>query len=383
MEEAFTSRSRNLADLHGGEIEWEVSRRYGIPISSIASFANTVGPFIPPSIQILKSRFGQLYLYPPRDPEELIGLIAAHEGTKPQNVVVGSGSTELIYHFVKSLGTGEVALPIPTYSEYEIAARKFGLKPVFIRSGPKFDINIQAVKRAITKHTKSIMVCNPNNPTGRLFEKDSMIELATIAKRNEIILFVDQAYLCFAPATKRFSMVELIDEYPIFVLNSLSKLFGVPSLRLGWGVASPLITASVSTSRIPGTLSNLSIWAGEALLKDLTFQKSVERFVEEQRMTQHSGLSGIKGLKVYPSDTNYFLIELEGPRLSSTTIFEDLARMGIVVRDCSRIRGLGNRYLRVTIRSASDNRRLLEALARTIEAKAKKGLRTSPAQWHR
>jgi threonine-phosphate decarboxylase len=359
-----------LMDLHGGEIEWAISERYDIPISKITSFANTVSPFIPDRISRLTEKFGQLYLYPAHDLTKLKSLIANHENVDgPTNVIVGSGSTEIIYLLAQYLGKGEVILPVPTYSEYEAAVTLYGGKPVFVPSVDRdtFELDTEQIISLVNTRTKAIIICNPNNPTGKLFRKADLERLAEIAKKNSFLLIVDQAYLCFTPQPRYYSMTEFVDTYPVLVLDSLSKLFGVPSLRLGWGIASQGTIRGLEKFKIPHTVGNLSVWAAEDLLPDKKFQDKIKLQTELQSQVFSQNLRKIKGLDVLQTDANFFLLRIGRVEITSTEVFERLAVLGIIVRDCALMRGLGNKFIRVTTRSAKDNLLLVESLRHIFE----------------
>ena len=361
------TKASGLAELHGGEVEWAISQKYNIPISSITSFASTVSPIIPESVRRLADKFDQLYLYPAREAGKLKEILAKHEGVEGKDrLILGCGSTELIYLFAQVICNGEVIVPIPTYSEYESAIKRYGGTPVFLDLGPSFDLDVSKIKSAIGPRTRAIFVCNPNNPTGRLYPKRDLEELVKLAKQKNIVLFVDEDYLCFAPASKKYSMTEYVDSYPVFVVNSLSKLFGVPSIRLGWGVGSKSLIEKLSAHKLPWMISNLAIWAGEELLMDASYQQRITNLITGQRKELYNQLREIDWLHVYPSDCNFFLLKITAPNLSSTAVFEKLVEDRLVVRDCSSIRGLGNKFLRTTIRTPEENQLLIRGMQNVL-----------------
>jgi threonine-phosphate decarboxylase len=353
----------SIGELHGGEVEWAISRKYQIPISDIISFASTVSPIIPESVKKLSERFDQLYLYPAREAETLKDVLVKREGLDASDrLILGCGSTELIYLFSQVVCNGEVIVPVPTYSEYESAIRRYGGTPVFVDLGPSFDIDIAKIKRSLTSRTKAVFVCNPNNPTGHLYSRKDLQDLAALAREKEIVLFVDEDYLCFAPEAKKFSMTEYVDSYPVFVVNSLSKLFGVPSIRLGWGAGSVSLIQKLSAFKLPWVISNLAVWAGEELLKDEMYQQRVGDLISRQRTGLLARLREVDWLQVFPSDANFILSKIIVNNLTSTHVFEKLVENRLVIRDCSSIRGLGNKYLRTTVRTADDNQLLISGL---------------------
>ncbi len=348
--------------LHGGEIEWVVSAQYGIPMSNIVSFANTVSPFIPKEVRNLSKRLDQLSFYPPRDPRHLRSLVAKRERVEEKCVIFGSGSTELIHLFARVFCQGEIVLPVPTYSEYEEAVRTYGGRLKFVRPGAHFDLDLERILASITNQTKAVLICSPNNPTGKLFPKDTLVEIAKATARRGAILFVDQAYMCFAPPSKAYTLTELVESYPIFVLNSISKLFGVPSLRLGWGVASPKTISKMAHYRHPGTIGNLSVWAAEELLGDEAYQLRVNSFITKEREKFTRQLRETGMLTPLRSDCNFVLSRISKSGWNSTRLFETLSKKGVVIRDCASVRGLSDRFVRTTVRTPTDNKRLAQEL---------------------
>src|SRR6266700_3084012 len=216
----LTNDQPKLNELHGGEVEWAVSEKYNIPISQIVSFASTVSPIIPKSIVSLVRKLDRLYLYPARDHTKLKEAIAKHQGVdETGEIILGCGSTEIIHIFAQMIAGSEAIIPAPTYGEYETAVTKYGGKPVFVGIGEDFNLDIEAIEEVLSPRTKAIFVCNPNNPTGRLYERSDLLELARIARERELVLMVDEAYLAFAPEAKKYSMTSLIGSYPVLVLN--------------------------------------------------------------------------------------------------------------------------------------------------------------------
>jgi len=363
----MTGSQVRLSELHGGEVEWAVSERFNIPITEIISFASTVSPIIPESLGSLSRKLSQLHLYPSRDHSKLKQAIRRHHGLrKNQATIVGCGSTELIHLFAQLACKGEAIIPVSTYGAYETAVRRYGGKPVFVKATDDLGTDMEGIEQAISAETKAIFLCNPNNPTGRLHERSQLEELASVAKENKIILVVDEAYMSFAPESKVYSMASLVDSYPILVLSSLSKLFGIPSLRLGWGIGSHSLVNKLDSFKIPWTISNLAIWAAEELLPDVAYQGRIKNLIASQRIALAEKLGRIPWLKAVPTDCNFMLVRILENRLKSTDIFDQLVKKGLVIRDCSSIRGLGDQFFRLTIRTPMDNEKLVSALIEIV-----------------
>ena len=352
-----------MADLHGGEVEWAVSERFSIPIHQLTSFANTVSPILPEEINRLAARLSQLYLYPPHDPIVGKRLVARRQGVPgPDNVLLGSGSTELIYLFAARFARAGAIIPVPTYSEYESAVVRMGGRSRFVPLTPEFDLDLDAIAKVWDDDYRSIFLCAPNNPTGRLYPAKDVQAVAELARDRDGVLLVDEAYMCFAPPERRYTTAKWLGELPVLTLNSLSKLYGVPSLRLGWMVGNAREIRQLDAEKFPGTVSNLALWALEELEHADSFERRLEMMIVQERRRIVDQLVAFPTLHVVPTDSNFVLCRIVKKGVTASVVFEQLARQGLVIRDLSRARGLGSEWFRVTLRTPPENDRLIEAL---------------------
>jgi threonine-phosphate decarboxylase len=352
--------------LHGGELEWVVAKRQGVSIDRLTSFANTVSPEIPRPVRDLRDRFRQLYLYAPRDPAIVRRAIARFSSVSPDQVLVGAGSTELIHLFFQTIAPGHVVIPVPTYSEYASAAKKWGCPSTLVPMTPTFDLDLAAIRSAVTARTRAIILCNPNNPTGKLYSHGTLSSLVRLADQTGATLLVDEAYLCFVRGGFSRSMSTETARHNVIVVDSLSKLSGAPSLRLGWMVARSSRLRAFAAKKVPGTVGNLALWLTEPLLRDRAHQLAIRALIARERRFLERGLSALPGLRVFPSDCNFILVRMETRRMDADQLFERLARRGLVIRAAGNIPGLSHRYFRVTVRKHPDNLKLLRALRATL-----------------
>ena len=330
--------------LHGGQLIWYVHNKYKIPVNEIISFANLVSPLHPnistPPEFIIKS-------YSERNCTKLKKTIAKINNVKKENIILTNGSTELIYLVTKIFGKKVQLLP-PTYSEYEFAINKYKK-------------NLLLTKDYLPVGASLLFICNPNNPTGKLIKKD---DLENIVKKHpsKTKIFIDEAYMDFVDPLKSFTMSSKINEFKNIILSqSLTKFYGMPSLRIGWGIASKKSIETIKEYKIPMTISNLALYYAEQFLNDKKYKKNVIKLIENERKRLFKKLNEINWLRTFPTDSNFFLIEIK-EKFTSTKLFELLARKGIIIRDCSNIRGLDNRYIRVAIKTREENDLLIEEL---------------------
>jgi len=360
---------RNLSPyFHGGNV-WEVSEKYKIPVDQLIDFSISTNPLGVPkkAIESIRQHLNLIHHYPDPDPEWLLEALAKSAGVKPNNVVVGNGSTELIYLFNEVfLENGyEAVIPVPTFSEYKAAIERFGGKMVFVNCDPanNFKLNLEELEKSITKKTRIIFLCNPNSPTGWLYEKDDILRIIKLAAEENVLVFVDEDYIDFVDDGKRYSMAEYVNEYNnLFVLRSLTKFFGLAGVRIGFGIGSPDLVKILKRVIMPWSVNSLAMFATAEAVKDIDFIKRTRLLVSKSRKEMREMFKPITWLKVYPSETNFLLVEIIREDLTSAQLAEGLAKKGLLIRDCKDFDGLNNRFFRVTVRRPEENRKLVEQI---------------------
>ena len=350
---------------HGGNV-WEVSEKYNIPVDQLIDFSISTNPLGAPetALESIRQHLNLVKHYPDPDHEWLLEVLAKSAGVAPNNVIVGNGSTELIYLFTEVfLENGyEAVIPVPSFSEYKAAIERFGGNMTFLSCDPakNFQLNVEELEKTISKKTRIIFLCNPNSPTGVLYEKADILRIIKFAAERNVLVFLDEDYIDFVDDGKRYSMVEYVNDYSnLFVLRSLTKFFGLAGVRIGFGIGSPDLVKVLKNVMMPWSVNSLAMFATAAAVKDVDFIKRSRILVSNSRREMRELLKTIPWLKVYPSETNFLLIESIRDDLTSTQIREGLAKKGFLIRDCKDFDGLNNRFFRVTVRRSEENKKLI------------------------
>jgi threonine-phosphate decarboxylase len=353
---------------HGGNV-WEISEKYNIPVDQLIDFSISTNPLDAPetALESIRQNLNLVKHYPDPDPKWLLEALAKSAGVEPNNIIVGNGSTELIYLFNEVfLENGyEAVIPIPSFSEYKAAIERFGGTMTFLKCEPKknFQLNIEELERTISKKTRIIFLCNPNSPTGALYEKSDILRIIKYAAERNIFVFLDEDYIDFVDDNKRYSMAEYVNEYKnLFVLRSLTKFFGLAGLRIGFGIGSPDLVTVLKNVMMPWSVNILAMFATVSAIEDTNFIKKSRILVSNSRKEMRELFKTVPWLKVYPSETNFLLIEIMRGDLTSTLIREALAKKGFLIRDCKDFDGLNNRFFRVTVRRPEENKRLIKQI---------------------
>ncbi len=294
-----------------------------------------------------------LRLYPEPLSDSLRSAAAAVYGVKPENIIAGNGSDEILSMLLRCVvgPSGRVAFPVPTYSLYDTL--------VEIQDGVSLRVEYPSdfsLPEGLARQNAALtFLCNPNAPSGTLL---SVAEIAKLAGAVAGILVVDEAYVDFAE-TEGASSIPLIRQFPnLVVLRTFSKSFSLAGMRIGLAFGSEEIIAGMMKVKDSYNLNRLSLVAATAALSDLTWMKHNAGRIQRSRRRLSSGLARL-GYQVYPSHANFVLARKPGQNLQP--IYEELKRGKILVRyfDAPGLQDC----LRITVGTPKEVQALLGALA--------------------
>ncbi len=357
---------KSSSHFHGGNHR-EAARRYGLSPNEILDFSANINPWAN-SLgieKIVRANLKEIYHYPDPQCAELIKQISQYLGVNRENILAGNGSTELIYLAARALLPRRALIFAPTFFEYERALKACGGEPefLFLKESQGFSISIQKIIEAI-KDVEAVFICNPNNPTGTFFPEEELLELVKITKERKISLILDESYLDFKHSGE--SLVrEAQGTRHLLVLRSFTKFFALAGLRLGCGVGGRRLIEKMAGLKEPWTVNCLAQAVGAYLLRAQQKIKEIREAVNKETEFLFGQLSRIEGLKPYPPQANFILVRIETD-LSSTKLQEDLAKKGILIRDCSNFAGLNDKFFRVAVRKREENLRLIDSLTKAI-----------------
>jgi len=290
------------------------------------------------------------------------------------NLIVGNGATELIHYFADAFARRKnVGISIPTFCEYELAVkRKNGKIKYFTPSkeDSNFRIDYESIIRAANDPNHELaclFLCNPNNPTGRYFEDEILKILEKTRKETKILL--DESFIEFVNndnVNKKNDtnlFVRLTQDYDnLVVLRSLTKIYGLAGLRVGYAVSSKRLIGNLSNNLISWNVNGIAQYAAIESIKDKShLQKTISNnSFERERL--YKLLSKIKKLRVLPTHTNFYLLEVLD-RISSAELYDLLLKKyGVLVRDCTSFTGMNNKFIRIAIKTKKENNLLYRVL---------------------
>lgn len=351
---------RDLAIYEPGKPIEETARELGTDPSQIiklASNENALGPS-PKAVLAIRSAIESAQLYPDGSGIRLRDAIAAQFGLKRENLILGNGSNEIIEFIAHAfLNRGdEVVTPKYSFVAYKLVAQLFDART--IEPAPvNFQPDLDALLSAITPKTKVVFLANPNNPTGSLLdqkEMDAFIERVP----NRIITVLDEAYFEFLdnpPDSLRYIRAGR----NVVILRTFSKIHGLASLRVGYGLARPDVIEVLQKTRQPFNVNGIGQIAAIAALGDTQHLEQSKHIVDIGRIYLEEQFRAMK-LKFNPSAANFVFVNVgDGP-----AVFKKLLAMKIVVRPLSGYNL--PEWLRITAGTMEQNEKCIAALKETL-----------------
>lgn len=296
----------------------------------------------------LCSCIDKIHSYPEPDAASLKELIAQKNNISVQNICITNGATEAIYLIAQAYKGKTGYILIPTFSEYEDACSINDISLRFIRTLDEADRN-----------SELCWICNPNNPTGKMIDKKEIVSF--IESHPDMTIVLDQSYQYFTE--KEGLSIEEAVKYPnVICLHSMTKQYAIPGLRLGYITASKKLITQVQQYCMPWSVNQLALEAGKYLLQcEVQYSFDLKEYLNETTRLQKE-LSSIHHIKVYPTETHFFLCRLENNRKASELKSYLANNFGILIRDAGNFRGLDDPFFRLATQSKNENDILINVI---------------------
>ncbi len=322
---------------------------------------NPLGP--PPSARkaFVKS-YCEISRYPDPYGDKLKKALAERHGMSVTEVLVGNGSTQLIYLLCAALRPRTALVVGPAFSEYANALVLAGanVRQMSFAGADGFQFSTQRLMAAWDKDCDILFLATPNSVTGQLIPKKEIENIAQIASTRKSIVVVDEAFIDFV---EKESVKTLVRQNPyLIVLRSLTKYYALPGLRLGYLLGEARRVAQLASYQEPWSVNAPALRVALACLKDAGFTMKTERWLEEERRFLSERLTAIEGLHPFASRVNFLLVRIDRNGIDALQLRSFLSRKKILIRACDSFAGLGAGYFRVAVKRRKANLRLLAAL---------------------
>jgi histidinol-phosphate aminotransferase len=319
---------------------------------------------LPPSEGVIDAvldaaRLGNFY---PGSGPELRKKLGEKAGMSDENVVLGNGSTDVIDFVISTfVAPGEeVLMAIPTFPMYEARTRLRGGIPVQVPMTPDFYWDVDAMLAAVTTETKLIFICSPNNPTGNQIGEGDLRRILGLG----IPTFFDEAY--FEYEDKVQTRAPMIKEYPHLLINrTFSKAYGLAGFRLGYLLCAVELANYFNRVKISWNVSLIALAAALAGVNDEDDLEKKRKNTIEGRNAIFNEINQIPGLRAYPSEGNFVLIDAGSLGLTSGEIRDRMMKKGIFIRPMSG-HNMGSGFIRITVGTPEQNRKFLKLFKELI-----------------
>ena len=355
---------------HGGNVSY-FARELNIPEEQIIDYSANINPLGYPTDlknQIL-SQFQMVTRYPDSTYHQLNSEIEKYYGVHKDNLILGNGAVELIYLLHAHLRPKAILYPVPTFSEYGLAAKSVQaeVEMVYLQESNNWELPIDELCAKLSS-CQMLFICNPNNPTGNIFPKDKLIYLAQKCAEKNVLLIIDESFMDFITNRAAFSLIDQLSKFQnLFILQSLTKILGIPGLRIGFGLGNRQLIQKLMGAKDPWNVNCFAQLAAVLGLQDKKYLTDTQELIGQEKEYMFRSLSNINGLKPFKPQVNFILVKITHPFLDADVLAESLAKKGILIRNCRNFPGLSEKYFRLAIRERESNQLVLAAIAEQLK----------------
>ncbi len=355
---------------HGGNIN-EMAEKYQIAPQQLTDFSANINPFgMPTNVKKkLIEAIGDLERYPDNRYFLLTKAIAEFHDCSEKWVYLGNGAAQVIFELAQSLSVQNVLLLAPTFMEYEtaFARKKCNFSYYFLEKNDfQLEIN-QLIALAKEKQVDCICLCNPNNPTGQIILKADLLVLVSFCEENRVELIIDEAFMDFVELASNYSLIsELENNSHLYVIRSLTKIFALPGLRLGYLLTgNEVLLKKLISRRVPWSINTFADKAGQVALKETEYLERTIDFITQERAFLVENLRSYSVFRVYDSVTNFLFFRGN----CAFNLQHELMKKNYLIRSCQNFNGLSANYYRIAVRTKEENKAFVRAIKELLNEK--------------
>lgn len=349
---------------HGGNIyELDISKE------KIIDFSANINPLgVSKKLEnIIRESIENITNYPDPNYMELRNVISKEYDVDIENIVVGNGGIQLIHNVIEFLNFENALIVTPTFVEYEKAVKRFNKKVNYYKLNEKndFKLDINSLLKKNLSNEELIIICNPNNPTGKYIDKKDLIKLLDYFKENNKFLLLDESFMDFLE--DKLSLLDVVKEYEnLIIIRSLTKFFSIPGLRLGFLVSNnKKIINNINKFRESWSVNEFANNFGKVIFKDKKYIRDTKKYIKEQRHFLTKELEKFKFLKIYKSSANYIFFKSH----INLDLKKELIKYNILIRKCNNYIGLDDNFYRIAVKNKKNNDYLIQCIKEIKEKK--------------
>ena len=375
-----------MHDTHGGNI-FKFAHDHHINISEISDFSANINPLGPSKkgLDALNERLNYISHYPEVTNDAVLNTIADVYGVDKESILIGNGAAELLYVIGRLPGYTGAFVPAPGFSEYRASmnAANIPVRDIFYRQRqydngiPYFEVPYLALQTFAAELKGQdgriiVFLGNPNNPDGTLLDKIQIKILANMLRDANSLLVIDESFIDFigneSLRDNSNSLRDLINDYDnVIIVQSLTKFYAVPGLRIGAAFANPTLIQSLHQFIPAWSVNTLAQAYIVAALNDSNYIKDTKNLLLNESKYMYNSLSNFKNLIVYKPSANYILTNIDDSQITVNDIQAELEKHNTLIRSCANYKGLGPLWMRIAIKDHEHNVSLIHLLSDIFE----------------
>lgn len=285
--------------------------------------------------------------------------VADYTGNKPEQVILGTGSSDLLRLFIPLIGVKKAMVLVPSCSEYEHVLDIFGCEKVCyeLDESKDYKLDTDDFISKLDDTVDLLIFGNPNNPTSQIISREDVETIVNACAAKGIFVIIDEMYIEFTDDYKDLTATPLIETFDnLAIFRSVSKFFAVPGLRFAYALMNNAeLLSIVELTTTPNSISTLTTTAITSMLSDSGYISESRSQTHTERNLIYSAVSTNKNVKIYKPYANYALVQILKPGISASKVAEVCKLKGLIVRDCSDIHGLDERYIRFSFMNPKQN----------------------------
>jgi threonine-phosphate decarboxylase len=285
------------------------------------------------------------------------------EGIHENNIFCSNGAADILWRLAAGLKPKTALLPVPSFGEYEKALKSVGCEIEYfhMRESEDFTLTEDFIGK-LSPNVEVTILCNPNNPTGHIIQKELLDEILAICDKNGTIVVMDECFIDFLPDAESLTTKADIEKYKnLIVLKAFTKLYAMAGVRLGYSFCGNGDTLErLYGGGQPWGVSTIAQMAGVAAAGDKQYAADSLEVIRHERKRLQNTLTDI-GCKVFDSQANYLFFHAPS-EITNVNLKEVLIQEGILIRSCENYRGLPFGYYRISVKTPKENDILIECL---------------------
>ena len=346
---------------HGADL-YDLETKYQWRADDIRDFSSNINPLgpSPKALTYFRDHLAALSRYPDPEYRKLREAIGRYVHASADDVLLGSGTSQLIQAYIAYMKPKKALLNSPCYSEYEreLEKNRAHIVEYTLDYHANFKIDVDDVIRIIREEGIDLYVLtNPNNPTGSILTR---VDIERILDETDAHMLVDETYIEFTDRGVYSAAALATQRKDLFVVRGTSKFFATPGIRLGYGLTgNPHIKNALAETLSMWGINVAAEIMGRIMFSDESYRAKTYHLVQEEKEKLCAGLEAIDSLKVFPSYGNFVLVKIKDRSHTAKELREALMDKKLIIRDCTSFRNLDSRFFRFCILDEKSNDALL------------------------